>query len=83
MFGWLGFFGIGWYGPWVAHAAESAPEGSTGLALGLTMAANQIAVIAAPPILGLLTDVTGGFTTAWLTLATLTAIALSATVTRP
>nr|BFE81214.1 hypothetical protein GCM10020093_038150 [Planobispora longispora] len=61
LFVWLGFFGIGWYGPWVAHLAESAPPGRTGFALGLAMSVNQIAVILAPPALGLLKDLTGSF----------------------
>ncbi|MFI8961586.1 MFS transporter [Streptomyces sp. NPDC053493] len=73
LFTWLGFFGIGWYGPWVAHLAESAPPGRTGFALGLVMAVNQVAVILAPPALGLLHDATGGFTAAWAALAVLAA----------
>ncbi|WP_327063792.1 MFS transporter [Kitasatospora purpeofusca] len=66
---WLGFFGIGWYGPWVAHLAEAAPPGRTGFALGLVMAVNQVAVILAPPALGLLRDTTGGYSAAWSALA--------------
>ncbi|WP_344898424.1 MFS transporter [Actinomadura meridiana] len=54
LFVWLGFFGIGWYGPWIAYVAESAPPNQTGFALGLTMATTQSAVILAPPTLGLL-----------------------------
>ncbi|WP_328958888.1 MFS transporter [Kitasatospora purpeofusca] len=73
LFGWLGFFGIGWYGPWVAHVAEAAPPGRTGFALGLVMAVNQVAVILAPPALGLLRDTTGGYTAAWSALAVATA----------
>ncbi|MER6364393.1 MFS transporter [Kitasatospora sp. NPDC001527] len=74
LFTWLGFFGIGWYGPWVAHLAEAAPPGRTGFALGLVMAVNQVAVILAPPALGLLRDTTGGYTPAWAALAALTAL---------
>ncbi|MFJ4670579.1 MFS transporter [Kitasatospora purpeofusca] len=73
LFAWLGFFGIGWYGPWVAHLAEAAPPGRTGFALGLVMAVNQVAVILAPPALGLLRDTTGGYTAAWIALAVATA----------
>ncbi|SDT83007.1 Sugar phosphate permease [Streptomyces sp. TLI_053] len=69
LFAWLGFFGIGWYGPWVAHLAEAAPPGRTGFALGLVMAVNQVAVILAPPALGLLRDTTGGYSAAWIALA--------------
>ncbi|MEV4093932.1 MFS transporter [Streptosporangium saharense] len=79
VFIWLGFFGIGWYGPWVAYAAESAPPDHTGFALGLAMAVNQVAVVLAPPVLGLLTDLTGGFAAAWGLLAALTAVTLTTT----
>ncbi|MFI6921256.1 MFS transporter [Nonomuraea spiralis] len=79
VFIWLGFFGIGWYGPWVAYAAESAPPDHTGFALGLAMAVNQVAVILAPPLLGLLTDLTGSFAPAWALLAALTAVTLTTT----
>ncbi|WP_312888879.1 MFS transporter [Nonomuraea rhodomycinica] len=79
LFVWLGFFGIGWYGPWVAHLAESAPPGRTGFALGLAMAVTQVAVILAPPALGLLRDVTGGFGAAWGLLSAVTAAAVAVT----
>ncbi|MGV9267883.1 MFS transporter [Kitasatospora sp. NPDC003701] len=79
LFGWLGFFGIGWYGPWVAHVVESAPPGRTGITLGLAMATNQVAVVLVPPALGLITDVTHGFAPAWGFLIALTAFALAAT----
>ncbi|NUP75948.1 MAG: MFS transporter [Nonomuraea sp.] len=82
LFIWLGFFGIGWYGPWVAYAAESAPQDHTGFALGLAMAVNQVAVILAPPVLGLLTDLTGSFTPAWALLAALTAATMAMTARR-
>ncbi|MFI7109658.1 MFS transporter [Nonomuraea sp. NPDC050227] len=79
LFVWLGFFGIGWYGPWVAYAAESAPPDHTGFALGLAMAVNQVAVVLAPPALGLLTDLTGSFAPAWALLAALTAVTMATT----
>ncbi|MFF8774525.1 MFS transporter [Kitasatospora sp. NPDC015120] len=87
LFTWLGFFGIGWYGPWVAHLAEAAPPGRTGLALGLVMAVNQVAVVLAPPALGLLRDTTrdgpaGGYTPAWTALAALTALTAALTARR-
>ncbi|WP_189302438.1 MFS transporter [Streptomyces albospinus] len=61
----LGFFAIGWYGPWVAHIADAAPTHGIGRATGGAMAANQIAVIAAPPLLGLLRDSSGSYLIAW------------------
>jgi MFS family permease len=42
---WLGFFGLGWYGPWVAYLAETAPHGEVGLTLGAAMALNQLGII--------------------------------------
>ncbi|TYC17754.1 MFS transporter [Actinomadura syzygii] len=76
LFLWLGFFGIGWYGPWVAHLVESAPRGQTGFALGLVMAVTQIAIILAPPSLGLLKDATHSFTPVWGVLSAMTVLAL-------
>jgi len=73
--GWIGFFGFGWYGPWVAHITEASPPESVGLALGTAMAANQIAIVTTPPLLGLLLDVTGTYTALWGALAVLLAVA--------
>lgn len=75
-FVWLGFFGFGWYGPWVAHVTESAPPGRTGFALGLAMSVNQVAIVVVPAVLGLLKDVTGSFVPAWGLLSAMTALAL-------
>ena len=79
VFVWLGFFGIGWYGPWVALVTEAAPAGRTGFALGLAMAVNQVAIVLAPPLLGLLRDATGGFAAPWGVLIAMTCIALVGT----
>lgn len=76
---WLGFFGFGWYGPWVALVTESAPPDRTGFALGLAMSANQVAIVVVPPLLGLLRDLTGSFTPAWALLAVMTTAALAIT----
>lgn len=76
---WLGFFGYGWYGPWVAYVTESAPAGRTGFTLGLAMSVNQVAIVLMPPALGLLRDVTGSFTVVWGLLSALTATALAVT----
>jgi predicted MFS family arabinose efflux permease len=62
---WLGFFGLGWYGPWVAYLAEVAPPDKTGLTLGAAMAINQFGIMAAPPLLGLVHDLSGGYTALW------------------
>jgi sugar phosphate permease len=62
---WLGFFGLGWYGPWVAYLAEVAPADKVGLTLGAAMALNQLGIMGAPPLLGLAHDLSGGYTTLW------------------
>ncbi|MGW7078275.1 MFS transporter [Streptomyces sp. NPDC054866] len=74
---WLGFFGFGWYGPWVAHVTESAPPDRTGFALGLAMSVNQIAIVVMPPVLGLLKDLTGSFVPVWGLLSAMIAVALT------
>ncbi|MFI6875617.1 MFS transporter [Streptomyces sp. NPDC050400] len=79
VFVWLGFFGFGWYGPWVAYVTEAAPPGKTGFALGLAMSVNQIAIVTVPPALGLLVDLTSSFTPAWALLSLLTVVALAVT----
>jgi hypothetical protein len=58
---------------------EAAPPGRTGFALGPAMSVNQIAIITVPPSLGLLVDVTGSFTPAWVLLCLLTVVALALT----
>ncbi|MEU5954756.1 MFS transporter [Streptomyces sp. NPDC047525] len=75
---WLGFFGFGWYGPWVTYVSESAPPDRTGFALGLAMSVNQIAIVAMPPVLGLLKDLSGSFVPVWGLLSAMTAVALAA-----
>ena len=77
---WLGFFGLGWYGPWVAYLAETAPADKVGLTLGAAMALNQLGIIAAPPLLGLVHDLTGGYAALWA--AVVAALAISYALTR-
>jgi len=64
-----GFFAFGWYGPWVVTVAEAGPTTSMGTTLALAMTANQLAIVAAPPLFGLVADFTGGWTTSWLLLS--------------
>ncbi|MFF7451439.1 MULTISPECIES: MFS transporter [unclassified Streptomyces] len=79
-FVWLGFFGFGWYGPWVAQVAESAPPQWTGFGLGLAMCVNQVAIVVVPPSLGLLKDLSGGFAAVWGLLIAMILVALAARV---
>ncbi|WP_424362405.1 MFS transporter [Methylocystis parvus] len=62
---WLGFFGFGWYGPWIALVSEAAPRGAIGFMIGLAMAINQIFVVLVPPAFGALRDATGTFAYGW------------------
>ena len=73
---WLGFFGLGWFGPWIAFIAEVSPPDRLGLALGTAMSLNQIAIVATPPVLGLLHDLTGSYFAVWGCLVALLAIAV-------
>ena len=41
------------------------PRRHVGLTLGAAMAINQLGIIAAPPLLGLVHDLTGGYTALW------------------
>jgi MFS family permease len=79
---WLGFFGFGWYGPWVASVADVAPPERVGFALGLAMALNQIAIIASPPLFGTLRDHSGGYVSAWLVLIVMLLLAVCLTSKR-
>jgi MFS family permease len=61
----LGFFALGWYGPWVTYIADSAPADSVGLALGAAMTVNQIAIVLTPPALGMLHDAARDYDAVW------------------
>lgn len=76
---WLGFFGFGWYGPWIAHVSETAPRGRIGFMIGLAMAINQVIVVASPPVVGLLRDRSGAYVAGWMLLIACLAVALART----
>ncbi|MFJ4431197.1 MFS transporter [Pseudomonas sp. NPDC089395] len=76
-----GFFAYGWYGPWVAYIAETAPADRKGFALGMAMTANQVSVVLIPPIIGLSRDSLGTYAYGWGALAIVSAIVLFTTST--
>jgi MFS family permease len=76
---WLGFFGFGWFGPWITYVSETAPPERVGLAIGLALTVNQVVIITSPPLLGLGRDLTGGYSADWIVLAALLLAALAAT----
>ncbi|MGH9168188.1 MAG: MFS transporter [Acidimicrobiia bacterium] len=65
----LGFFAFGWYGPWVVRVTEVAPGGAVGLTLALAMTTNQLGIIGAPPLFGLVLDRSGTYLLPWWLLA--------------
>jgi predicted MFS family arabinose efflux permease len=73
---WLGFFGYGWYGPWVAAVTEVCDPNRVGLSLGLVMGINQVAIVVTPPLLGLLRDKAGDYGLCWIILIAILTIAL-------
>ncbi|MCC4607762.1 MFS transporter [Xanthomonas campestris pv. zinniae] len=70
-----GFFGFGWYGPWVVWLTESARARQTGRALGAAMAMNQVSIALLPLAFGWSVDQVGGYRPAWWTLAASAALA--------
>ena len=70
----VGFFAFGWYGPWVVFVAEAAPGHAVGMTLALAMTANQLSIVLAPPIFGLLLDVTGSYVVPWLSVGSFLAV---------
>ncbi|WP_339958805.1 MFS transporter [Photorhabdus bodei] len=78
----LGFFGVGWYGPWVAYIADTAPKDRMGFALGLAMTANQVSVIVIAPLVGILRDITGSYNLSWILLMLFTFFTLLSTYFR-
>ena len=77
-----GFFAFGWYGPWVVAVAETGSPTSMGTTLAVAMTGNQLAIVFAPPLFGLIVDVTGTWTPAWVLLS-LAVAAVALWVRRP
>lgn len=65
---WLGFFGIGWYSLFIVEVAEKAADDSVGVTVSFALTLNQIAIITAPPVFGLIVDMRG-YAFSWLCLA--------------
>jgi len=78
----VGFFAYGWYGPWVAYIADTAPAERKGFALGMAMTANQISVVIVPPVVGFSNDLAGTYAYAWGALAMVSLLVLQNTYRR-
>lgn len=70
----MGFFAFGWYGPWVVYVAEAAPGRAIGTTLALAMTANQLAFVLAPPLFGLIYDLTASYTVPLIATAVMLAV---------
>ncbi|MCI0765251.1 MFS transporter [Bacillus sp. TL12] len=68
--GLLGFFGIGWFSLFMVEIAETAKQDSVGMTISFALTLNQIAIMLAPPIFGLIVDVKG-YMWAWIGLVIL------------
>ncbi|WP_459500229.1 MFS transporter [Bacillus sp. C1] len=55
----LGFFGIGWFSLFMVEVTEKSRKGSVGVTVSFALTLNQVAIIIAPPIFGLIVDVKG------------------------
>jgi predicted MFS family arabinose efflux permease len=74
----IGFWAFGWYGPWVVHVAETADGHAVGLTLALAMTANQLGLVAAPRIYGLIVDLADtNYRPAWAALSLVLVVAAS------
>ncbi|MBH8608994.1 MFS transporter [Thermoactinomyces sp. CICC 10521] len=71
---WLGFFGIGWYSLFIVEIAEKSSRYAIGLTVSYALTLNQIAIITAPLVFGLLVDWQGSYQFAWIILAILLSV---------
>ncbi|WP_186207280.1 MFS transporter [Burkholderia gladioli] len=74
----IGFFGFGWYGPWVVWLSETCAADEVGEVLAAAMALNQVAIAVTPFAFGFLLDATSAFQGAWLGHAGLISLVLLA-----
>lgn len=71
---WLGFFGIGWYSLFIIQVTEKSGHDSIGFTVSYALTLNQIAIIVAPFLFGLLVDLQRSYFWSWTLLAMLLSI---------
>ena len=64
----VGIFGIGWYPLYLLEIAAMAPKTAVASTISFSMTMNMIAISIAPPLFGLIVDVSN-YQLAWLVLA--------------
>lgn len=62
----LGFFGMGWYSLYIVYVSENGPEDQIAYTVSIGLTLNQIAIIAAPVLFGLIVDWQKSYTIAWI-----------------
>jgi MFS family permease len=67
---------IGWQGLWVTALSERAGRGRAGATLGFSLTFVGAASGAAPPLYGLVADLTGELRSVWLALAVVLTVAM-------
>lgn len=72
----LGFFCFGWYGPWIVWLSESSSNENIGATLSVSMTLNQVAIVVAPTLFGVVLDITGSYTVPWICLAAIASFLL-------
>lgn len=72
----IGFFGVGWNGVQHTLMAELAGPRAAGTAVGLGLAISSLGVTLCPPVFGLVVEGLGGYTGAWVALASSMVVAL-------
>jgi len=59
---------IGWQGVWMSLISELSPAAAMGRAIGYGLTFTNVAIVAWPPLFGLIADRTGGFAVSWAVL---------------
>jgi hypothetical protein len=67
---------IGWQGLWVTAVSERGGAGRAGITLGFSLTFIGAASAAAPPLYGLVADLTGGLRSIWIALVLVLTLAL-------
>jgi sugar phosphate permease len=70
----LGFFGMGWYSLYIVYISENGPEDQIAYTVSIGLTLNQIAIISAPILFGLIVDWQKRYSIAWIFLMVIIAL---------
>ncbi|QPA30029.1 MFS transporter [Thermaerobacillus caldiproteolyticus] len=71
----LGFFGMGWYSLYIVYISENASENQIAYTVSIGLTLNQIAIVFAPFLFGIIVDFQHDYHWPWFILAVLIALA--------